>query len=101
MRSRLRTSSPTGADMRAAMPRDRQRPPLVVVDAANVVGSVPDGWWRDRVGATERLRNALETVAIQGLPPAEVRQKLPPWASRPPLEVVLVVEGVARKVGST
>src|SRR6266540_136719 len=22
--------------------------PLVIVDAANVVGSVPDGWWRDR-----------------------------------------------------
>ncbi|MYS49193.1 NTP pyrophosphohydrolase, partial [Streptomyces sp. SID6013] len=23
-------------------------PVLVIVDAANVVGSVPDGWWRDR-----------------------------------------------------
>jgi len=22
-------------------------PPLIVVDAANVVGSRPDGWWRD------------------------------------------------------
>ncbi|MEV7026505.1 NTP pyrophosphohydrolase, partial [Kitasatospora sp. NPDC093558] len=22
--------------------------PLLVVDGANVVGSVPDGWWRDR-----------------------------------------------------
>jgi hypothetical protein len=32
---------------------------LIVVDAANVVGSVPDGWWRDRAGATERLRDAL------------------------------------------
>ncbi|NED17394.1 NTP pyrophosphohydrolase, partial [Streptomyces sp. SID9913] len=29
--------------------------PLVIVDAANVVGSVPDGWWRDRRGAAERL----------------------------------------------
>lgn len=32
---------------------------LVIVDAANVVGSVPDGWWRDRHGAAERLRDAL------------------------------------------
>ena len=32
----------------------------LIVDAANVVGSVPDGWWRDRVGATERLLIALE-----------------------------------------
>jgi hypothetical protein len=88
--------------MRAeAMPADRQQPPLVVVDAANVVGSVPDGWWRDRVGATKRLHDALDTVATQGLRSDYVRQKLPLWASQPPLEVVLVVEGVARQVGSS
>ncbi len=29
--------------------------PVVVVDAANVVGSRPDGWWKDRAGAAERL----------------------------------------------
>ena len=28
---------------------------VVLVDAANVVGARPDGWWRDRAGATERL----------------------------------------------
>ena len=28
---------------------------VIVVDAANVVGSVPDGWWRDRAGAARRL----------------------------------------------
>ncbi len=28
---------------------------LVVVDVANVLGSRPDGWWRDRAGATARL----------------------------------------------
>lgn len=33
--------------------------PLLVVDAANVVGSRPDGWWRDRPGAAERLLHAL------------------------------------------
>ena len=49
---------------------------LVVVDAANVVGSVPDGWWRDRAGATARLRDRLAAVATRGLPdavPARVR----------------------------
>lgn len=61
--------------------------PLLVVDAANVIGSVPDGWWRDRAGAAERLRDALVPVATAGLP------GLPP-----PVEVVLVVEGAARSV---
>ncbi|MGW5214304.1 NTP pyrophosphohydrolase [Streptomyces sp. NPDC004051] len=59
---------------------------LVIVDSANVVGSVPDGWWRDRRGAAERLRDRL---ASRGLP------------CRPgPLEIVLVVEGAARGVES-
>ncbi|WP_412543530.1 hypothetical protein R8Z50_13915 [Longispora sp. K20-0274] len=34
--------------------------PLIVVDAANVVGSRPDGWWRDRAGATRRLLAELD-----------------------------------------
>ncbi|MGK5642472.1 NTP pyrophosphohydrolase [Streptomyces sp. URMC 126] len=63
--------------------------PLLVVDAANVVGSVPDGWWRDRRGATERLRDALAPYAAGGLPDV-----LPPLPG--PLDVVLVVEGAAR-----
>jgi hypothetical protein len=66
---------------------------LLVVDAANVVGSVPDGWWRDRPGAAERLRDALVDVAEHGLPDADP-------AVQPPLEVVLVVEGAARGVAS-
>ncbi|MGA5822302.1 NTP pyrophosphohydrolase [Kitasatospora sp. NPDC094028] len=61
--------------------------PLLVVDGANVVGSVPDGWWRDRRGAAERLRDALVAVAERGL------AELPG-----PLDVVLVVEGAARGV---
>jgi hypothetical protein len=88
------------AEMRAER-KDPPRPPLVVVDAANVVGSVPDGWWRDRVGATERLRDALEPVATQGLRADSSRQGIPPWATRPPLEVVLVVEGEARHISPT
>lgn len=63
--------------------------PLLVVDAANVVGSVPDGWWKDRAGATRRLRDALVPVATRGLTD-------PPLPG--PVEVVLVVEGQARGV---
>jgi hypothetical protein len=40
----------------------------LVVDAANVVGSRPDGWWRDRAGAAARLAaeivDALETGTL-------------------------------------
>lgn len=28
---------------------------LIVVDAANVIGSRPNGWWKDRAGAARRL----------------------------------------------
>lgn len=70
--------------------------PLVVVDAANVVGSVPDGWWRDRRGAATRLRDAIAGLAAGGIGAAGV----PEWARRPPLDVVLVVEGAARGVAA-
>lgn len=33
---------------------------VLVVDGANVVGSVPDGWWRDRAGAAAGLHAALK-----------------------------------------
>ncbi|MFD4582226.1 NTP pyrophosphohydrolase [Streptomyces sp. NPDC058434] len=62
--------------------------PLLIVDGANVVGSVPDGWWRDRAGAAERLRDALVPLAEEGIP-----------GHPGPVEVVLVVEGRARGVG--
>ncbi|MGW0205890.1 NTP pyrophosphohydrolase [Streptomyces sp. NPDC003233] len=63
--------------------------PLLIVDGANVVGSVPDGWWRDRRGAAERLRDRLAPLARSGV------------AGLPgPLELVLVVEGAARGVES-
>lgn len=32
----------------------------VVVDGNNVIGSVPDGWWRDRPAAVRRLLDRLE-----------------------------------------
>jgi hypothetical protein len=64
--------------------------PLVIVDGANVVGSVPDGWWRDRPGATERLRDALAGILIDGLP-----------GLAGPIDVTLVVEGRARDIPQT
>jgi hypothetical protein len=77
------------------VPVDGGTAPLVVVDAANTVGSVPDGWWRDRHGATERVRDALAALARTGLPE---RADVPAWARRAPLDIVLVVEGAARAV---
>ena len=32
---------------------------VLIVDGANVVGSRPNGWWRDRAGAAERLHQAF------------------------------------------
>ncbi|HWT93719.1 MAG TPA: NYN domain-containing protein [Solirubrobacteraceae bacterium] len=34
-----------------------------LVDGNNVMGSKPDGWWRDRHGAMQRLVNALDDRA--------------------------------------
>jgi hypothetical protein len=50
----------------------------LVVDAANVVGSRPDGWWRDRAGAAARLVAQIAAAAV------------------PHDEVVVVLEGAAR-----
>jgi len=63
--------------------------PLLVVDGANVVGSVPDGWWRDRRAAAERLRDRLVPFARSGA-----------GGLAGPLELILVVEGAARGVAS-
>jgi 8-oxo-dGTP diphosphatase len=37
-----------------------------VVDVANVMGSRPDGWWRDRAGAAVRLYTELAALAASG-----------------------------------
>jgi uncharacterized protein YaiI (UPF0178 family) len=37
----------------------------VVVDAMNVIGSRPDGWWRDRDAAVRRLTRGLVDLAAQ------------------------------------
>lgn len=38
----------------------------LVVDGANVVGSRPDGWWRDRAGAAQRLAARLAAALDTG-----------------------------------
>jgi hypothetical protein len=64
---------------------------VLLVDVANAVGARPDGWWRDRAGATERLLAGLATLPGQDLPgPGGGRVRCE--------EVVAVVEGRARDV---
>ena len=54
---------------------------MLVVDAANVIGSRPTGWWRDRPGAARRFTERVRaTVSAGGLEPP----------------VTLVLEGQAR-----
>ena len=73
---------------------------LIVVDAANVVGSVPDGWWRDRVGAATRLRDRLAAVGGERLGRILGNDQLTGLSDIAPCvgDVVLVVEGKARGV---
>ncbi len=54
---------------------------MLVIDAANVIGSRPTGWWRDRPSATRRFTERVRaTVAAGRLDPP----------------VTLVLEGGAR-----
>jgi hypothetical protein len=67
--------------------------PVLVVDAANVVGSTADGWWRDRPGAAVRLRDRLAALGgLAGIPGAGDGVCQP--------EIILVTEGAARGVPS-
>ncbi len=54
---------------------------MLLVDAANVVGSRPTGWWRDRPGAARRLVDQIVAATASG--------RLDP-------PVVIVLEGAAR-----
>lgn len=72
------------------------RQETVVVDAANVVGSTPDGWWKDRVGAARRLLDGITILAQDGLP--GVGSLLPEVVGRTRAwpDWVVVLEGQAR-----
>ena len=37
----------------------------VLVDGNNVMGSRPDGWWRNRAGAAERLVAEIAPLALR------------------------------------
>lgn len=67
---------------------------VIVVDAANVVGSVPDGWWRDREGANRALRDHLAVLTRHGVAAEDIGLPGATWYP----EVVLVTEGKARGV---
>lgn len=72
-------------------PRGRAatRRAVLVVDTANVMGSRNDGWWRDRYGAAERLRDQIDK--LNGVP-------LPPFDTAFP-DLVMIVEGKAKGIG--
>jgi 8-oxo-dGTP pyrophosphatase MutT (NUDIX family) len=76
------------------------QPMEFIVDAANVMGSRPDGWWRDRAGAARRLRDQLAVLAADGVPALPEEMRAPPLERWFP-EFVLVVEGAARSVAAT
>ena len=65
--------------------------PRWMIDASNVIGSRPDGWWRDREGATRRLLDELREFAAGGEEVVVVLDAGPPeWAGRQgPLEVAI------------
>ncbi len=66
------------------------QPSVLIVDGANVVGSRPDGWWRDRPGAARRLTGLLVTALAQH------PQTLADALGTADLRVHLVLEGAAR-----
>jgi 8-oxo-dGTP diphosphatase len=92
-------------------------PITVIVDAANVVGSRPNGWWRDRVGAARRLIEDVRRLADRGVAGLPVRDGFPVdegLAAEPRLpvaglpaparwfpEFVVVLEGQARAAATS
>src|SRR5580700_9730348 len=94
----IRPGASNGVVVRRALPvrrvgvnSDGQRCPVIrhsdqngavlLIDAANVVGSRPTGWWRDRAGAARAFVDQVRDAAGWG---------------RLPMPVVVVLEGKAR-----
>ena len=72
------------------------QPVTIVVDVANVMGSRPDGWWRDRAGAAVRLHADITRLAGSGraILPAERGETGTERAGVPGF--VMVLEGAAK-----
>lgn len=70
--------------------------PAIVVDVANVVGAVPDGWWHDRAAAALRHLERLANLAASPVPAGALSLPLHGWFPR----IVAVVEGDARDVAA-
>ena len=74
----------------------------IVVDVANVMGSRPDGWWRDRAGAAVRLHGEIVRLARSGraiLPASSAPDQPSPAPDQPSPAApgfVMVLEGAAR-----
>ena len=64
---------------------------VLLVDIANVMGSRPDGWWRDRAAAATRL-----LIALEPLNGAEITIPTGPGTVRI-TEVRAVLEGAAKR----
>src|SRR5260221_1039890 len=79
--------------------REALQPLTIIVDAANVMGSRSDCWWRDRAGAARRLRDQLVELAAEGVAALPETMQVPALELWYP-EIVLVVEGAARSVAA-
>jgi len=66
--------------------------PVIIVDAANVVGSRPDGWWHDRAGAAARLAERVSALNSAGVPASALGLQHDRWWP----DYRFVVEGQAK-----
>lgn len=75
----------------------------IIVDAMNVIGTTPDGWWRDRDGAARRLVERLArwdrpctgegdpvalTVVLDGRPLSDLAEGAHTFGASHPIEVL-------------
>jgi 8-oxo-dGTP diphosphatase len=72
-----------------------QHPATIIVDVANVMGSRPDGWWRDRAGAAVRLHADIAALAAKSAALAASGHPILPDEPDPP-RFIMVLEGAAR-----
>ena len=74
----------------------------VLVDGNNVMGSRPDGWWRNRTGAAERLVAEIAPLALRrgGAWTIVFDGPRPPGMASPHELLAVVYAGPARRDGA-